>query len=313
MHRTPRAMAPSVAVRAGRASLSPGARAAWMIVLTVIYAFCFVAIKAGLTYAPPLLFAALRVLVAGVALLGVAAIRRAPLAPPRRLFPWLLALAVTATTIVYGAMFLSPGRTGAGIASVFGNAQPLFTVVLAAVFLGERITLGKSVALGFGIVGVTLIAYPALTGPGAYGISGAALALAVSGGSAAGNVIVKRMGPLPSLLTTTAWALLLGGAPLLIASVVAERGQRVLWNLPFIGLTLFLALPGTAFTTALWYWLIQRDTVGRLVLYFFLIPVLGLLLAMLIFGERVGPLEALGVLATLVGIGAVIWESRAHH
>lgn len=39
--------------------------------LTAVYAVCFVAIKAGLAFAPPLLFAGLRAEIAGVVLLGL--------------------------------------------------------------------------------------------------------------------------------------------------------------------------------------------------------------------------------------------------
>ena len=42
-----------------------------MVVLTIIYAFCYVAIKAGLPFAPPLRFAGLRALIGGILMLGV--------------------------------------------------------------------------------------------------------------------------------------------------------------------------------------------------------------------------------------------------
>lgn len=49
--------------------------------LTAVYAVCFVAIKAGLAFAPPLLFAGLRAEIAGVALLGLVVFLRRPAAP----------------------------------------------------------------------------------------------------------------------------------------------------------------------------------------------------------------------------------------
>lgn len=281
-----------------------------VITVTVLYALCFVAIKAGLELAPPLRFAGLRVLIAGVVLLGVVVVRREPVIPPRRNWPGVLSLAVIASAIVYGTMFLSPGRTGAGIAAVLGNAQALFTVALAALFLGERLTSWKAMALTFGLIGVLLISYPALAGPDAYGVSGAALALTASAGSAIGNVIVKRLGPLPSLLAVTAWSLTLGSLPLLGVSLVAENGESIVWNLEFIGLVLFLALPGTALATVMWYWLIQRSDVGQLAMFLFLVPILGLALAAIIFGERIGGYEGAGVLAILAGVGITAWEMR---
>lgn len=289
-------------------------RAAVVRVLSVagimlIYAACFAAIKAGLAFAPPLRFGGLRALIGGLALLGLMKMRREPMVPARALWPRLLVIALTATTITFGAMFLSPGRMGAGIASVLGNMQPLMTLLLAALFLGEALTRGKVVALLLGVIGVTLIAYRALTAADAYGLSGALLALAVSASSATSNVIAKRMGTNYNPLSLTAWQLTLGSLPLLIISAVVERDATSTWNIQFTALLLFLALVGTSLAIAAWYWLVQREDVGRLTLFFFLVPVFGLVVAALIFGEAIGPLEASGAALIAVGIVAMAWES----
>jgi len=277
--------------------------------LTAIYAVCFIVIKAGLPFMPPLRFAGLRALIGGLALLGLMAALRRPLLPPRRSWPGIVALGFTSTTIAFGAMFLSPGRTGAGIASVLGNTQPVIVPALAALFLGERMTRSKWIALVLGMIGVALIASPALAGPEASGVVGPALALAASGGLAVGSVIVKRIGSGIDLLPLTAWQLLVGSLPLLTVSIVVVRDAVVAWNATFVGLLLFLALIGTAFATAIWYWLIRHDDVGRLTMFFFLVPVFGLALAALAFGETIGLQEGAGVVVTLAGIGAVAWEA----
>jgi drug/metabolite transporter (DMT)-like permease len=288
---------------------SAGIQPLIVLALTAIYAVCFAVIKAGLPFAPPLRFAALRGFIGGAALLGVVVARRQPLLPTRQSWPWIIAIGFTATTIAFGAMFLSPGRTGAGIASVLGNTQPVIVPALAAIFLGERMTRGKWAALAFGMIGVTLIASPALTGAGAYGIVGPAIALAASGGLAVSNIIVKRMRPQIDILTLTAWQLIVGGLPLFAASAVLERDAAIVWSAAFVGLLLFLALIGTAFANTVWYWLIRRDDVGRLTMFFFLVPVFGLGIAALAFGEAISLREGAGVLVILAGIGAIAWES----
>lgn len=289
-----------------------------VLAFTVIFAVCFTAIKTGLAFAPPLLFGGLRALIGGATLLLVLVALRAPLLPARRYWPLVLAVAATSTTIGFGAMFLSPGRTGAGIASVLGNTQPLFALVLAAFFLGERVTRGRLVALLLGLGGVTLIAYPALAGADAYGISGAVLALAASAGASTGSVLVKRAGLEPGahgreavpLLAMAAWQLIIGSLPLLGASAIFEPNAGVTWNIEFIGLLLFLALLGTSFTTALWYWLLQRMDVGRLTMFLFLVPVVGLGISALVLGERVGPFEIVGAALIVAGIAAVVREGQ---
>lgn len=285
------------------------ARLLIVLSLTVVYGFCYAAIKAGLSSAPPLLFAGLRAMTAGAALLALAAALRRPLLPRSAGLGPLLALSLTATTITFAAMFLSPGRTGAGIASVLGNTQPLFAVVLAALFLGERLTRVRLTGLALGLLGVALIAAPAFAGPGKYGLSGPLLALAASAGAAAGSVIVKRVGTSSGILAISGWQLLIGSVPLLALSAVVERGA-VVWSREFTALLLFLALAGTAFAFPVWYWLLKRDEVGRLTLFLFLVPVFGLAIAAVTFGERIGPLEGIGVVVALTGIWVAGWESR---
>lgn len=107
-----------------------------------------------------------------------------------------------------------------------------------------------------------------------------------------------------------AWQLIIGSLPLLGVSAIFEPNAAVTWNLEFIGLLLFLALVGTSFTTALWYWLLQRMDVGRLTMFLFLVPVVGLGISALVLGERVGPLEIVGAALIVAGIAAVVREGR---
>ena len=284
-------------------------RIALTLLIAVLYAVCYSAIKAGLALAPPLAYAGLRVLLGGGALLAFLALRRRPLVPPRRLWPTILLVAALGTAVGFGTMFMSPGRTGAGIASVLGNTTPLMVVGLAAVFLGEPLTRGKVAALTLALTGVSLIAFRGLAGPSAYGLAGVLLPLVSAAGSASESVLVKRADAGDAVLGVAAWQLLIGSIPLLALSAWFERGRSIAWSPTFMGLLLFLALAGTALTTALWYWLVQRDDVGRLSLMLFLAPVLGLLLAAALFGERIGAVEVAGVALAIAGTLVVAWES----
>ena len=101
---------------------------------------------------------------------------------------------------------------------------------------------------------------------------------------------------------------LIGGAALLAISALLERGSLAIWNIQFVAALLFLALAGTAFANAAWYWLLQRGEVSRSALSLFLVPVVGLGIAALVFGERVGPLEIAGSLLTIAAIGIAAWS-----
>lgn len=279
------------------------------ILLTLIYSLCYVLIKAGLAYAPPLLFGGLRTLIAGAGLLGYAFIKREPLLPSKTNRKGLLVLSFVGTTLVFGAMFLSPGLASAGIASVLGNSQAIITVALAVLILGERLTVGKTTAVVLGLSGVILIAFPALKTSNVGSILGIGLALVVSTCTAIGNVIVKQSRISQGLLAFAGWQLILGSMPLLIISGWTERSQEVTWNLAFAGILLFLALVETSFTTAAWYWLVQQEDVGLLSIFFFLVPIFGLGIAILAFNEAFNLYEVAGIVVIVAGIGALIWEA----
>ncbi len=187
-----------------KAPLLP-ARQAWLILVVITpMAACYPAIKVGLTFAPPLQFAGLRTLLGGLVLLIVLVIRRKPLWPEARLARWILPLGVLATTLTFGAMFASPAYTGVGIASVLGNTQPLIIIVLAALFLGEKLRRLKILALGLGLAGVTLLAFPALREQTGHPLLGAMLALGSSASAAVASVTVKRLHPDNDLMALTA-------------------------------------------------------------------------------------------------------------
>lgn len=279
----------------------------WVLVgaLALVYAICYSAIKAGLEFAPALRYAGYRTVAGGGTLLAyLVALGRGPAIPPRSMWPAVAAMAGLGTVILYGAMFLSPGVTGAGISSVLGNTGPLFAVVLAAPVLRERLTRRKVAALAAGVGGAALVAYPAVTDPAAPGLLAALLPLTAAGAAAGSAVLLKWLRVGDALLPFVAWQLLLGGVALLGLSATIEANRTVTWTPRFAGYLAFLALAGTAFATTAWYWLVQREDVGRLsIVLMVLVPVMGLGLARLLFAEPIDPLSALGAALALVGVG----------
>jgi drug/metabolite transporter (DMT)-like permease len=287
----------------------------WLALAAVILlaAVCYATVKIGLAYAPPLLFGGLRALLAGTALLSLALWTRAPLLPSRGDVWSLVLLGVSATTVTYGAMFASPARMDVGLASVLGNVQPLLVLLLGAMLLEERLTRGKTAALLAGLLGVGLILYPSFAGEAGLGGSstGGLLALGASAGAAIGSVLVKRIRVRPSIVALTGWQLIIGSAPLLAAGALASGSSQVQWTTTFVAVLLFLALLGTALPTTLWFWLLQDEDAGRLSMFLFLIPVLGLGLGVVAFGERIGILQAAGVLVIVTGLLFVSREMRS--
>lgn len=111
-------------------------RPARMLWVTAAWGACFVAIQWGLRDAPVLWFAALRALVAGGALVAVAAVQQRPRPAGRRAW-WLIAmLAVTNASIAFAAMFAGVDGIATGTAAVLavpgGGGSGAWLSILAA-------------------------------------------------------------------------------------------------------------------------------------------------------------------------------------
>ena len=164
----------------------------------LLWSFAFVAGKIGVTYCPPLILLAARFLLAGILILGVAALRRDA---------WSLSWRDVAVFAVLGiannALYLGLGYTGlqtvsAGLGGLIVSANPIFTAVLAAMFLGETLTWRKVAGLLLGIAGVALIVWHRIA-VGTDSLHGILFTLASLASLVAGTILFKVLSPTGSL------------------------------------------------------------------------------------------------------------------
>jgi len=289
--------------------LESWARRGGMLLVVATSAACYPLIKAGLAYAPSLRFAGLRTLLAGLGLLGALALRGRRLWPRGGLGWWVVPLGLTATTLTFGTMFLSPVYLGTGLATVLGNLQPLLIVLLAAPVLGEPVTPRKAAVLAVAVAGLALIGLSQEQRGEVHAFHGALLALGTSTGAAVASVLVKKLRPGADLPVLTAWQLVVGSLPLLAWSQAVEPAA-IRWTPVFWGLLLGLSVAGTALTALVWFWLLQRTEAGGLALQLILVPVLGMGFAVLLYGERLPGLAGWGVLLILLALGATMMPRR---
>ena len=149
-------LAPSVAVP--RAAFNP--LPLYIALFCVLWSFAFVAGKIGVTDCPPLILLAARFSLAGVLILGITALRGEAWSS----LTWRDAAVFAVLGVANNALYLGLGYTGlktvsAGLGALIVSANPVFTAMLAALFLGESMTLRKVIGLVLGIVGVAFIVW----------------------------------------------------------------------------------------------------------------------------------------------------------
>ncbi len=293
--------------------------------IAVVWGLCFVLIQASLPNPAPLLLAGSRALIGG-AILAAAALLHATLtsrrgeawlgpapqtasAAPRRSLPSLglvVALALSNVALAFGAMYLAADGAEAAVASVLTGGQPLLLAAAGWLWFGERGSRRSVVGLALGLGGVGLAGSAA---SGATATDGVALALLAAGAPAAGTLLMRRLAGGVDLLVTTAVQFLLGGMILVAVSGLLEPWSEVRWPAVVPSL-LVLGVLGTGLAYLGWFWLLGRLSLVRLGAALFLVPVIGVAVAVAV-GDRPSPVELAGMTLALAGVGLVAIDPAA--
>src|SRR6266567_8436661 len=137
-------------------------RPAWktLLAFAIIYfvwGSTFLAIRVGVHEVPPLLFAAMRFLVAGLVLYGWM-IARGERSPTARQWTSVSLLAILIFVIDYGLLFWAEQRVPSGIAAIMLATIPAFMALSEIVILRtQKLTLRLALAILIGMGGVAVL------------------------------------------------------------------------------------------------------------------------------------------------------------
>ncbi|MCK3827564.1 DMT family transporter [Pseudomonas sp. W2Aug9] len=207
-------------------------------------------------------------------------------------------------------LFESYSRASIAISTAVYNVQPFILVMLAAVFLGEKITVQKMAWLSVAFLGMLAIvtAHGEQAGGGNY-LAGIALALGAAFLYAVAALIIKRLKDVPphlmALIQVTTGAVLL--APLVPWHSLP--GSTTAW-----AALATLGVVHTGLMYVLLYGAIQKLPTAMTGALSFIYPIAAILVDWIAFGHRLGWLQWLGVAAILLaaaGLQRGWWWPRA--
>ncbi|AKT52192.1 EamA family transporter [Arsenicicoccus sp. oral taxon 190] len=261
----------------------------------------FLAIHASLEQFPPLFLVALR-----FAIIAVPTVLLVP--RPDVPLRWLVGYGLGFGTAQFIGLYLGMAMGfPAGLASLVLQASAPFTLVLGALLLGERPTLAQRVGVAVAVAGLALV-----------GVSRAAstsvvpFVLVVLGGLgwAFGN-LCSRLARAPKPLHLTLWMSVVPPLPMLVLSLLVEGPARIASSLgtsvsaaaapAWVGVA-YTVLLGTVVGSGIWVWLMARHPAGVVAPYSLLVPVVGILTAWLVLGERPTAIELLGGVLVIAGV-----------
>jgi drug/metabolite transporter (DMT)-like permease len=281
-------------------------RASVALALTVVlWACAFPAIRVGVAGYGVAALSVLRLGVASVALGLAAPLLRVRL--PRRADLPLIALCGLAGMSAY-QLLLNWGEVAvpAGTASLLVSTAPVFSVLLAYLFLGERLGRLKLVGSAVALAGSAVIT---LAGGDAHYASAAwvVLAAAVVQGvyHCACKPLLRRYTGL-EVACYAMWA----GTLFLLPLAPAAIGRVASAPITATASVVFLGLLPSAVGFVTWGYAVARFTVAVATAALYLVPVVALAVASGWLGERPRPIELVGGLVSIVGVALIHLGSR---
>lgn len=216
-------------------------------------------------------------------------------------------LGLVQTTAQYICFYIGLSNTTGARGAIFNSVSTFFTVLLAALFFrAEKVTLRKLIGCLVGFIGIIVVNL----GGGLssrFTLNGDLLIMASSLFFALGSVISKKLSQNENPFLLTGSQLFFGGLVLLAIGYLGG-GRLHAVSLPGILLLLYLiVLSATAFT--IWTFLLRDHEAASVSVYFFLLPVFGVLLSGLFLGEQVLTLRNLAALL-FVCAGIYVVNSR---
>src|SRR6185295_12957812 len=166
----------------------------------MVAAFCllwssaFSVAKFAMADCPPLLLLTARFLLAGLLMLGVAAIGGMQLNMSRRDVALFALLGVANQAAYLGLGYVGLHSISSGLSALIISANPVLTAVFATAWLGERMTWRKIAGLVLGIAGVAFVVQNRLAG-GAEHLTGILFSLAALVSLVGGTILFKRFTP----------------------------------------------------------------------------------------------------------------------
>lgn len=294
--------------------LSPRVTGILFLVLAGVWGTAFVAIELGLHYFPPLTFAGLRYLVAGLIVMGYARLTTDYLLPRNRRD--LLKIGVFAVFFIFGNhafLYVGEQYVSGAIAAVVVSLSPVLTAVFASILLSDE-TLGLRELVGFlaGIAGVVIIAQPTPSAIDETTVIGIGLVFVAAASFALGAVLSH---PIPTTIPLTSlqgWSMIAGATMLMAGGSIRGESLASIHLTPTaIWTFVYLTLVSGAFAFLLYFALLDEVGPTELNLVGYLEPVGASIASWAILGELIGAPTVAGFVLIFAGFAIIKSDALA--
>ncbi len=285
-----------------------GLAMAGLLLIILIWSYSWIILKPVLQYIGPFDITALRCLLGSVLLLIVMKLHGESMKPTPFIPTLLVALLQTCGMNGFSQWALING--GAGRMAMLTYTMPFWVILLAALFLGERMRRLQYCAIALALAGLLLILKPWTLSQSLF-----SSLLAILSGFfwAASAIVIKKSYlkyPNLNLLSLTAWQMLYGG---IILSVIALSvdSKPIIWNTTLFATLAYCSILATAVAWSVWLFVLKYLPAGIAGISTLPIPILGVLFSWWLLGEVPDTLESIGII--LIALALIVVSVHKHH
>ena len=259
----------------------------------------FVITKPGMEQFPPMLINGLRWSVTGLVLVWWFPI-------PKKFLKELLILSIIGCTLQYSLTFSGLNIIDASSAVLFVQFEVPFGVLIAFLWLKERPSIKNLIGLLIAFTGlIVLLGTPNLQDK----YLGVILVLSGAFTWSFGQVFAKPISEKLNGIVITAWLGVLAGPQLILASQLIEG--NVVSNIRSADyqawlIVLYLGLLMNVLGYSIWYYLLGIYPVNKILPIMLLLPVTGIVTAIMFLGERPDLKVFMGGIVILFGVGMIL-------
>ncbi len=265
-----------------------------------LWGYGWVVMKVALDYARPFTFVALITSLGAASLFLVLLVTRRSLRPPP--LGWTVPIGLLQTTLFNSLAILALTVGGAGKVSVLVYTMPFWLLLLAWLFLGERLRSLQWPAVALAFAGLVLVVRPWDIGGALAGVLACAAGLAWAGGSLLVKLLQRRTRT--DTLSLATWQMAFGAATLTAIAALTRSGWPE-WTGAFILCLAYSVLLANALCWGLWVFALRSLPAGAAGMGTLAVPVVGVAASWIQLGEQPTGIEAAGM-ALIVAALAVL-------
>ncbi|GIP35203.1 DMT family transporter [Paenibacillus sp. J2TS4] len=268
-------------------------------VLVLIWGISWPIYKISLNYTPPVLFAGMRTFLGGLGLALFALPRWKNIRFQQNIKIYLIS-SLFNVFLFFGLQTIGLTYMPGGLFSALVYFQPVLVGLMAWFWLGESMSVPKSIGLLLGFAGVAVISVDGLGG----GLStiGVILALLTAVSWAIGSVFLKKKAGNTDPLWLVAIQSMIGGLLLTGVGSTMESWTEIVWNVPYFSGLLFGAVLGVSTAWVIYFVLVRSGETSKVAASTFLVPLISVMASTLFLREPFHALLLLGLVMIMLSI-----------